>query len=131
MWPKVFAQLIPQLIDILPHVNRVVPMADKFLTSKAASDAAIVALAEDLRRDMTRMAGANSSLSREIAGLSTQIIGVGETAESARAAATALAESVITMDREIRSLRSLLVTNMIAVILLILMVGWLLLTRSR
>lgn len=131
MWPKVLAQLIPQLIDLLPHVKRVVPMADKFLSSKAASDAALAAMAEGVRSDLGDVATANQGLSRQIGDLSAQIATVGETADLARSASTALGTSVVAIDRDLRSLRSLVVATLVAAVLLILMVGWLLLTRTR
>ncbi len=145
MWPKVLAQLIPQLIDLLPHVKRVVPLADKYLCSKAANDAALAAMAEGVRGDLGKVATANADLSGQIASLSSQINGlsaqiatagetistVGETADQARSAATALGKSVVTIDRELRGLRSLVVATLVAAILLIIMVCWLLLTRAR
>ena len=52
MWPKVIAQLV----ELLPHLSRLVPMADKFLSSKAnsekANEAAMVAMAEGVRGDL-------------------------------------------------------------------------------
>ena len=131
MWPKILAQLIPQLVDLLPHVKRVVPMADKFLSSKAASDAAIAAMAAGVRTDLGEVANANAGLSRQMNDLGAQIATVGETAEQARTSATALGDSVATLHRELRSLRSLLVATLVFVVLLAVMVAWLLLTRSH
>jgi len=36
MWPKVIAQLF----ELLPHIARVVPMADKYFSSKANTERA-------------------------------------------------------------------------------------------
>lgn len=131
MWPKVLAQLVPQLIDLLPHVKRVVPMADKFLSSKAASDAALAAMAQGVRSDLGDVVTANQGLSRQIGDLSAQIATFGETADLARSASTALGTSVVAIDRDLRSLRSLLLLTLVLVAILLLMVSWLLLTRTR
>ncbi len=145
MWPKVLAQLIPQIIDLLPHMRRVVPLADKYLSSKAANDAALATMAEGVRSDLGKVTTSNADLSGQIANLSNQlnslstqiatavetITTVGETADQARSAAIALGKSVVTIDRELRSLRSLVVGVLVSAVLLILMVGWLLLTRTR
>jgi hypothetical protein len=49
MWPKVIAQLF----ELLPHISRLLPMADKFLSSKAAAEkaneAALAAMAEGVQ----------------------------------------------------------------------------------
>lgn len=136
MWPRLL-ELLPKLVDALPHIERFSSMADRYLSSKAASDAALVDMAESVRKDFAHVAAANADLSRQtgaldahINDLAAQINTVGETAEHARSAATALGTSLVTMDREIRSLRSLLVAALVLLVLLVLMVGWLLLTRS-
>jgi len=145
MWPKLLAQLIPQLIDLLPHIKRVVPLADQYLSSKAANDAALATMAAAVRNDLGKVTTSNADLSGQIANLSIKlnsldaqvtsvgetITTVGETADQARSAATALGKSVVTIDRELRSLRSLVVGVLVSAVVLILMVGWLLLTRTR
>ena len=70
MWPKLLGQLLPQVFDLLPHLKRVVPMAEKFLSSKAevdrANEAAMVAMAEGVRGDLGQMVlGAHGSVSQD------------------------------------------------------------------
>ena len=54
MWPK----LLAQLFELLPHVSRLIPMADRFFASRAATDrateAAMAAMAEGVRGDLGR-----------------------------------------------------------------------------
>ena len=40
MWPK----LLMQLFELLPHISRLVPMADKYFSQKAAAEKALVVL---------------------------------------------------------------------------------------
>jgi hypothetical protein len=84
MWPKVFAQLV----ELLPHVSRLVPMADKFFTSKAAAEkaneAAMLAMAEGVRGDLGQVTKAHLGLYRQLQDQSAQITEVGEEVKRAR-----------------------------------------------
>jgi hypothetical protein len=84
MWPKVLAQLI----ELLPHVSRLLPMADKFLSSKTASEkaneAALNAMAEGVRGDLGQVTKAHAGLYRQLQDQSAQIIEVGEEVKRAR-----------------------------------------------
>jgi hypothetical protein len=84
MWPKVFAQLV----ELLPHVSRLVPMADKFFTSKAAAEkaneAAMSAMAEGVRGDLGQVTKAHLGLYRQLQDQSAQITEVGEEVKRSR-----------------------------------------------
>src|SRR5258708_18944573 len=73
MWPKVIAQLF----ELLPHITRLVPMADKYLSSKTASEkaneAAMAAMAEGVRGDLGQVTKAHAGLYRQLQDQSTQI----------------------------------------------------------
>jgi hypothetical protein len=73
MWPKVIAQLF----ELLPHITRLVPMADKYLSSKTASEkateAAMTAMAEGVRGDLGQVAKAHAGLYRQLQEQSAQI----------------------------------------------------------
>ncbi|MBB5318978.1 hypothetical protein [Tunturibacter empetritectus] len=85
MWPKVFLQLV----ELLPHISRLVPMADKFLTSKAAAEkaneAAMLAVAEGVRGDLGQVTKAHMGLYRQLQDQSAQITEVGEVVKRAQA----------------------------------------------
>ncbi|WP_158943590.1 hypothetical protein [Granulicella sp. S190] len=78
MWSKVFAQLV----ELLPHVSRLVPMADKYFSSKAsaekANEAAMVAMAEGVRGDLGQVTKAHLGLYRQLQDQSAQITEVSE-----------------------------------------------------
>jgi hypothetical protein len=86
MWPKVIAQLF----ELLPHITRLVPMADKYLSSKTASEkaneAAMAAMADGVRGDLGQVTKAHAGLYRQLQEQSAQIAQVGEDAKAARLA---------------------------------------------
>ena len=78
MWPKVLLQLF----ELLPHVTRLVPMADKYFSSKTASEkateAAMAAMAEGVRGDLGQVTKAHAGLYRQLQDQSAQITEVAE-----------------------------------------------------
>ena len=86
MWPKVIAQLF----ELLPHISRLVPMADKYFSSKAANEkaneAALVAMAEGVRGDLGQVTKAHVGLYRQLQDQSAQIAELGEEVKRARLA---------------------------------------------
>jgi hypothetical protein len=86
MWPKVIAQLF----ELLPHVSRLVPMADKYFSSKAANEkaneAALLAMAEGVRGDLGQVTKAHVGLYRQLQDQSAQITELGEEVKRARLA---------------------------------------------
>jgi len=86
MWPKVFMQLV----ELLPHITRLVPMADKFFSSKAAAEkaneAAMLAMAEGVRGDLGQVTKAHLGLYRQLQDQSAQITEVSEEVKRSRVA---------------------------------------------
>jgi chromosome segregation ATPase len=84
MWPKVIAQLF----ELLPHISRLLPMADKYLSSKTASEkaseAALIAMSEGVRGDLGQITKAHSGLYRQLQELSAQITESSEEVKRAR-----------------------------------------------
>src|ERR1700733_14209724 len=84
MWPK----LLMQLFELLPHISRLVPMADKYFSQKAAAEkaneAALAAMAEGVRGDLGQVTKAHAGLYRQIQEVSAQIAEVGEDAKRTR-----------------------------------------------
>ena len=73
MWPK----LVAQLFELLPHITRLVPMADKFFASKSANDkanqAALNAMSEGVRGDLGQITQAHAGLYRQLQDQSAQL----------------------------------------------------------
>jgi hypothetical protein len=84
MWPKVIAQLF----ELLPHISRLLPMADKFLSSKAAAEkaneAAMAAMAEGVRGDLGQVTRAHAGLYRQLQDQSAQIVEVAQQVRDTR-----------------------------------------------
>jgi chromosome segregation ATPase len=84
MWPKVIAQLF----ELLPHISRLLPMADRFLSSKAAAEkaneAALAAMADGVRGDLGQITKAHSGLYRQLQDQSAQLTEVSEEIKRAR-----------------------------------------------
>ncbi|HMH12353.1 MAG TPA: hypothetical protein VK578_04530 [Edaphobacter sp.] len=79
-----------QLFELLPHVTRLVPVADRYFSSKAANEkaneAALVAMAEGVRGDLGQVTKAHAGLYRQIQEVSAQIAEMGEDAKRTRLA---------------------------------------------
>ena len=69
MWPK--------LLELLPHLTRLVPMLERYLNSRQAKDreneAALMALAETVRGDLGQVTAAHAGLYRQLQALSAQV----------------------------------------------------------
>ena len=94
-----------QLFELLPHISRLVPMADKYFSQKAAAEkaneAALAAMAEGVRGDLGQVAKAHAGLYRQLQDLSAQVTVVGETAEAARVAASKQDDRVVALERQV------------------------------
>jgi hypothetical protein len=103
MWPKVFAQLV----ELLPHVSRLLPMADKYLSSKAAAEkaneAAMAAMAEGVRGDLGQVTKAHLGLYRQLQDQSALITEVGEEVKRGRLAIEQHEHRMEAIEREVTS----------------------------
>jgi hypothetical protein len=84
MWPKVIAQLF----ELLPHISRLLPMADKYFNQKTsaekANEAAMIAMAEGVRGDLGQVTKAHVGLYRQLQEQSAQIAGVSDEVKTNR-----------------------------------------------
>ena len=134
MWPKAFAQLV----ELAPHISRLLPMADRFFQSRTVTDdpnrdgvegnrKAVETMAEGLRGDFGQVTAAHVGLSQQILAMGVTLDTIAGNAEAARSAANLAAAS---MERrfsavETRQARTL---NLLAIVLGLLVVVCLLLT---
>ena len=104
MWPKVIAQLV----ELLPHVSRLLPMADKFLSSKAAAEkaneSALAAMAEGVRGDLGQVTQAHAGLYRQLQDQSAQIAEVGEDSKRTRLFIEQQQQKIERLERSMASL---------------------------
>ena len=73
MWPKILMQYLPQLVELLPHVSRVVPMADKYLAQRGANDVKLDALGDAVRGDLGKVAKAHIALAEQLDAFSVHV----------------------------------------------------------
>src|SRR5438445_450252 len=104
MWPK----LLMQLFELLPHVTRLVPIADRYFSSKAANErageAALAAMAEGVQADLGQVTAAHAGLYRQLQEQTGRIADLSEELRGARAAAEQSERRIEAMDRRIASI---------------------------
>jgi chromosome segregation ATPase len=126
MWPKVLVQLF----ELLPHVARLVPMADKFFSAKTASEkaneAALAAMAEGVRGDLGQVTRAHAGLYRQLQDQSAQITQVGEEVKENRTHIDQQTRRLETLERQVRSNGLWIKAGLSIVILLVAIILWLL-----
>ncbi len=133
MWPKAFAQLI----ELAPHISRLLPMADRFFQSKTATDdstrKAMDAMAEGLRGDLGQVTAAHAGLYKQIidvreqiAGLGDQLTQTGADARAAKAAAEDLTEALqarlTRIEARQRTANTLLATTLVLLLAVLVLV---------
>jgi hypothetical protein len=127
MWPKVIAQLF----ELLPHITRLVPIADRYLSAKTASekatDAAMIAMAEGVRGDLGQVTKAHAGLYRQLQEQSLQIDAVSEDVKRTRVAVEQHGHRMEVLEQQVTSLGiwvkagvSLLAVLLVVVIVLLL-----------
>ncbi len=105
MWPKVLLQLF----ELMPHVTRLVPMADKYFSSKTATEkateAAMIAMADGVRGDLGQVTKAHAGLYRQLQDQSAQITEVAEEVKRSRLAAEQHENRMVALESTVASLQ--------------------------
>jgi septal ring factor EnvC (AmiA/AmiB activator) len=105
MWPK----LLMQLIELLPHATRLVPIADKYFSSRTASEkanqAALAAMAEGVQADLGQVTKAHAGLYRKLQEQEAQIAEVGEDVRQSKAAMERYGQRLEALEHNVASLK--------------------------
>ncbi|HEV2578751.1 MAG TPA: hypothetical protein VGU25_16210 [Acidobacteriaceae bacterium] len=108
MWPKALAQLI----ELAPHIARLLPTADRFLQSKVAGDdatrGAIAKFREEVRADIARVTSSHESIYRQLNEQGERLAQITEQVNAARAAAEAAEERVAALENRAATSNALL-----------------------
>lgn len=126
MWPKALAQLL----ELLPHASRLLPMVDRLLSNRSASEeasqkalsemqAVAGGLREDLVRDLGQVTASHAGLYRQMNEMSAK---VDEAARDARAAQQAASVLVARLGESEATLARLQRLTTIVIVLLCLIV---------
>jgi len=108
MWPKALSQLI----ELAPHITRLLPMADRFLLSKTASEEAarnaMEQMADGLRGDLGQVTAAHAGLYRQLNDQSEKLSAIASDLTSTRQSAEASESRLATLERQSRSQQTFL-----------------------
>ena len=125
MWPKALSQLI----ELAPHIARLLPTADRFLQAKVAGDdatrAALNKFGDDMRVEINRVTASHDGIYRQLNEQGERFAQLGEQVNAARAAAEAAEERAGALERRV-AITSAMVTillplNVILIALVILL----------
>jgi hypothetical protein len=101
--------VLKQLVELLPHVSRLVPIAERYFSTKAAGDRsnelALAAIAEGMQADMGQVTKAHAGLYRQIQEQGAQIAGIGDEVRHVRGALDASERKVVALERRVESLQ--------------------------
>ncbi|WP_263368163.1 hypothetical protein [Edaphobacter bradus] len=126
MWPKV----LMQLFELLPHITRLVPIADKYLSHRTAAEkaneAALAAMAEGVRGDLGQVTKAHAGLYRQLQEQGNQIAELSEDIKHVRLVIEQDAHKVEALEQNLASVRLWLKAGVLLVLVLLAMVIWLL-----
>jgi hypothetical protein len=127
MWPKLFMQLF----ELLPHISRLVPMADKYFSTKTASEkaneAAFAAMADGVRGDLGQVTKAHAGLYRQLQEQSAQITEVSEDTKRARLAVEQQGHRMEALEQRVVGLGNWVKAGVSLVVILLAVIIWLLL----
>ncbi len=108
MWPKALSQLI----ELAPHITRLLPMADRFLLSKTAGEEAarnaMEQMADGLRGDLGQVTAAHAGLYRQLNDQSEKLSAIASDLTSTKQSAEALESRLATLERQSRSQQTFL-----------------------
>lgn len=126
MWPKV----LMQLFELLPHVTRLVPMADKYFSQRSATEkaneATLMAMAEGVRGDLGQVTKAHAGLYRQLQEQSGQIADLSEEVRRTRTSIEQHDHRMEALDAKLASLGAWLKAGVSVIVLLLIVVIWLL-----
>lgn len=108
MWPKALAQLI----ELAPHIARLLPTADRFLQQRSAGDeatrAAVTKLGEDVRSDVNRVTASHEGIYRQLNEQGERMTQLTEQMTAVRTAAESAEERASALERDVATSRVLL-----------------------
>lgn len=108
MWPKALSQLI----ELAPHITRLLPMADRFFDSKTAdadaSRTAMQQMAEGLRGDLGQVTAAHAGLYRQLNDQSEKLSAIASDLSSTKQSADAMEARLATLERQARTQQTFL-----------------------
>ncbi|HEY4009764.1 MAG TPA: hypothetical protein VGM11_06410 [Acidobacteriaceae bacterium] len=128
MWPKALAQLI----ELAPHIARLLPTADRYLQTKAARDDAtrvsLARIGEEMRSDIGRVTASHDGIYRQLNEQGERMAQLSEQVNAARIAAEAAEERAGALERRV-AIMSAMVTILLPLTVILIVLVILLLVR--
>jgi septal ring factor EnvC (AmiA/AmiB activator) len=119
MWPR----LIAQLVDLLPHATRLLPMADAYFATRRENDRAqaiaIATMADELRADVGRVADSHTSMQRQIAEQKTQIASLKDAIEATQTQSVAQTKQLEWITSDLNTVRVWVKFGTVIIVLLL------------
>jgi len=107
------------LFDLLPHLTRLVPMADRFFATRTASEkaneAALASLAATVRADLSQLGDTHTGLSQQLADQTALLTAAALDTKHARIAVQSVEARISTLER-----RANLAIRLLTIVLLLL-----------
>jgi septal ring factor EnvC (AmiA/AmiB activator) len=123
MWPR----LIAQLVELLPHATRLLPMADNYLASRRETDRAqtqaLTAMGEGLRGEINDIAVSHSALSRQLAEQKQQIEALKDAVEAGQTQNITQTKQLEWITTDVNTLRVWVKFGTVIIILLLIALG--------
>ncbi len=123
MWPKALAQII----ELAPHITRLLPLADRFFQSKSAeaeaSRTAMEQMAEGLRGDLGQVTASHAGLYRQLNDQSEKLSSLSADTRSIKANQDALDARVAGLEKAAARTNLLLALDGLLFALLLILVG--------
>jgi chromosome segregation ATPase len=124
MWPKM-------LLELLPHFARLMPVADKYLSTRSTSDkaneAALAALADEVRGESARASETNAGLARQVQEQGKQIAETAVEVTRSRMGVESIEARVAKLEKSSGAAMKLLVTVAVMLAAALVLLGILLL----
>jgi chromosome segregation ATPase len=122
MWPKALAQLI----ELAPHLARLLPMADRFLQSKSsdleASRTALEQMSAGLRGDLGQVTASHAGLYRQLNDQSEKLSTLAEDQRAMKHSLDAAEARIATLEPQLRTIRTLLIVAIILLIAIVILI---------
>jgi hypothetical protein len=127
MWPRV----LMQLVELLPHATRLIPVADRYFASKSAAEqanmAALAAMSEGVQADLGQVTKAHAGLYRQLQEQGAQVAAVGDDVRKVRSSLEQSERRVGMLEQKVASLNLWVRTGVsVSTVLLLIILGLLL-----
>jgi hypothetical protein len=130
MWPKALSTLL----ELAPHVTRLIPLADRFFSTKAAeAEASLTAMqqmAEGLRGDLGQVTASHAGLYRQLNEQSAKLTEIAGEQRAMRSSMSATDERLALLETKTTSLYRLVAFGLMAIGLLLIVLAILLLRHA-